>query len=252
VQCAPAYVFDIEVTKPGFQKGTAQAQVNITSQPMPGPGGQMTVHANTHPPVVSKGQPTEIIVRALTPQGDPIPQAHVKIHAGGGSFIHSNATTVDGQTDGNGMFATPWECMQCAPTYVFDIEVTKPGFQTGTAQTQVNITSQPMPGPGGQMTVRANTHPETISRGQPTEILVKVLTPQGDPIPQAHIKISAGGGLFHHSNTTTIEGETNAQGDFSTPWKCNQCAPAYVFSIEVTKPGFEKITTQAQVNITTN
>ena len=213
---------------------------------------QIIVHTDTNPAVVSKGQPTEIIVRALTPQGDPIPQAHVKISAGGGAFIHSNSTTVDGQTDTNGMFTTPWKCVYCAPAYVFAIEVTKSGFQKGTAQARVNIASQPIPGPGGQMTVRVNTHPETISRGQPTEILVKALTPQGDPIPQAHVKISAGGGLFLHSNTTTIQGETNAQGDFSTPWKCNQCAPAYVFSIEVTKPGFEKTTTQAQVNIITN
>jgi hypothetical protein len=73
---------------------------------------------DTNPAVVSKGQPTEIIVRALTPHGDPISQAHVKISAGGVAFIHSNSTTVDGSTDANGMFSIPWECVQCAPTYL--------------------------------------------------------------------------------------------------------------------------------------
>jgi hypothetical protein len=106
---------------------------------MPIPGGQIIVHTEIHPPTVSKGQPAEIFVRALTPQGAPIPDAHVKVGAGGGVFLHSNGLIVDGQTNPNGEFGTPWKCDQCASAYVFDIEVTKPGFKKGTAQAAVKI-----------------------------------------------------------------------------------------------------------------
>ena len=252
-QCAGGYGFVVEVTKPGFQKGTANVHVNISSHPMqkPIPGGQINVHSEIHPPTVSKGQPTEIFVRALTPQGTPIPQAHVKISVGGGFFIHSKTTTVHGQTNPQGDFGTSWKCNQCAGGYEFVIEITKPGFKKGTDRVHVNISSHPMqkPIPGGQINVHSEIHPPTVSRGQPTEIFVRALTPQGTPIPYANVKISAGGGLFLHSKGIIVHGQTNANGEFGTPWKCDQCASAYVFDIEVTKAGFKKGTTQATVKI---
>ena len=65
------------------------------------------VHAGTHPPAVSKGQPTEIRVEVLSAKGNPVPGAHVKISAGGGVFLHSNNTTVHGQTDPHGKDPKP-------------------------------------------------------------------------------------------------------------------------------------------------
>jgi len=256
-QCAGGYGFVIEVTKPGFQKGTANVHVNISSQPVqkPIPGGQIIVHSEIQPPTVSKGQPTEIFVKALTPQGTPIPQAHVKISVGGGFFLHTKTTTAHGQTNAQGDFGTPWQCNQCAGGYEFVIEVTKPGFKKGTNRVHVNISSQPvpkpMPIPGSQIVVHPELHPPTVSRGQPTEIFVRVQTPQGIPIANAHVKIGAGGGIFLHFNGLTVNGQTNANGEFATPWKCNQCAPAYVFDIEVTKPGLKKGKAQATVKINT-
>jgi hypothetical protein len=97
------------------------------------------VNASTHPDTVSKGQPTDIRVGAFSNQGDPIPDAHVKISAGGGVFLDATGLVVEGQTDINGVFVTPWKCMQCAPAYVFSIEVTKPGFDKGKAEAKVNI-----------------------------------------------------------------------------------------------------------------
>jgi hypothetical protein len=220
------------------------------------------VHAGTHPPTVSKGQPTEIRVEVLSDKGTPVPGAQIKISAGGGVFLHSNKTVVHGQTDEHGVFVTPWECMQCAAAYVFDIEVTKPGFEKGTAQARVNIGSQPfkppkplkplkpVPGQGGPITVYAGTHPPTVSKGNPTEIRVEAISNQGTPIPDADVKILAGGGVFLHSNNTVVHGKTDEHGVFVTPWECMSCAAAYVFDIEVTKPGFEKGTAQARVNIT--
>lgn len=252
-QCAPAYVFNIEVNKPEFQGWKGEATVHITSEPAPepspGPGGQIFANASANPPIISRAQPTGIRVEAFSDQGDPIPGAYVKISVGGGFFIDSNNTTIEGNTGGDGVFETPWKCIQCAAAYVFDIEVNKPGFKGWKGETRVEITDQPSPVEGGPINVNASTHPDTVSKGQPTEIRVEVFSNQADPIPDAHVKISAGGGMFLDSKGLVVEGQTDINGVFVTPWKCIQCAPAYVFDIEVTKPGFDKGKAEAKVNI---
>ena len=249
LQCAPTYIFSIEVTKPGFNKWMGKAEVNIAEHPLPVQCGPINVNAGTHPPDVSKGQATEIRVEALSAQGTPIPHADVKISAGGGIFLDSNNTVVHGKTDPSGVFLTPWKCVQCAPGYEFDIEVTTPGFEKGLAKAHVNITAHPSPVPGGPINVHADTHPSTVSKGQPTEIRVEALSAQGTPIPHADVKISAGGGIFLDSKNTVVHGKTDPNGVFLTPWKCVQCAPGYEFDIEVTTPGFEKGQAKAHVNI---
>ncbi len=247
--CAPDYVFNIEVNKPGFQGWKGEAGVHIATQPKPGPGSEIFANASANPPVISRAQPTVIRVEAFSDQGDPIPGAHVIISAGGGFFIDSNNTTVEGNTEADGAFETPWKCIQCAPAYVFAIEVNKPGFKDWKGETRVEITDQPGPVQGGPINVNASTHPGTVSQDQPTNIRVEAFSNQGDPIPDAHVKISAGGGVFLNSNGTVIEGQTDINGVFVTPWKCLKCAPAYVFDIEVNKPGFEKGKAEARVNI---
>ena len=248
-QCASAYIFNIEVNKPGFQGWKGEATVHITTQPAAGPGSQIFANTSTNPPVTSKAHPTVIRVEAFTGQGDPIPGAHVIIRAGGGFFIDSNNRVVEGHTEANGIFETPWKCIQCAAAFVFDIEVNKPGFQGWKGETKVEISSQPGPVQAGPININAGTHPATISKGQPTDIKVEAFSNQADPIPDAHVKISAGGGVFLDSKGLVIEGQTDIDGVFVTPWKCMQCAPAYVFSIEVTKPGFDKGKAEAKVNI---
>ncbi len=219
----------------------------ITQAPVQ--AGTIIANAGTHPPTVSKGQPTEIRVEAISDKGTPIPHADVKISAGGGIFLDSNKNFVHGKTDPNGVFLTPWKCVQCAPGYEFNIVVTKPGFEKGMAKAHVNITAHPSPVQGGPITVHAGTHPSTVSKGQPTEIRVEAFSAQGTPIPHADVKISAGGGIFLDSNNIVVYGITDPNGVFLTPWKCVQCAPRYEFDIEVTKPGFEKGKAKAHVNI---
>jgi hypothetical protein len=248
-QCAPAYVFNIEVNKPEFQGWKGEAVVHITSEPAPGPGNQIFANASADPPIISRAQPTGIRVEAFSDQGDPIPGAYVKISVGGGFFIDSNNPTVEGNTGDDGVFETPWKCIQCAPAYVFAVEVNKPGFKGWKGETRVEITDEPGPVEGGPINVNAGTHPGTVSPGQPTEIRVEAFSNQADPIPEAHVKISAGGGMFLDSNGLVVEGQTDINGVFVTPWKCIQCAPAYVFDIEVTKPGFGKGKAEARVNI---
>lgn len=248
-QCAPAYVFNIKVNKPGFPGWKGEAAVHIASQPAPGPGNQIFANAGANPPVISQAQPTVIRIEAFSDQGAPIPGAYVKINVGGGFFIHSNNTTIEGNTEADGAFETPWKCTQCAPAYVFAVEVNKPGFKGWNGETRVEITNEPGPVQGGPIQVNAGTHPDTVSTGQPTDIRVEAFSDQGDPIPGAHVKISAGGGVFLNSNGLIVEGQTDFNGLFIAPWRCLQCAPAYVFDIEVNKPGFEQGKAEARVNI---
>jgi len=248
-QCANAYIFNIKVNKPGFPDWMGEAAVHIAPQPAPGPGSQIFVNASANPPMISKAQPTEIRIEAFSDKGAPIPGAYVKISVGGGFFIDPNATIVEGHTGDDGVFETPWKCIQCAPAYVFAVEVNKPGFKGWKGETRIEITDKPGPVEGGPINVNASTHPGTVPPGQPTDIRVEAFSNQGDPIPGAHVKINVGGGMFLHSNGLVVEGQTDISGVFVTPWKCLQCAPSYIFDIEVDKPGFEKGKAEARVNI---
>ena len=93
------------------------------------PQATLIVHVDIDPPTVSVGQPTDIRIEVLSAPGNPLPGAHIEISAGGGVFLDSGSTVVGGQTGGDGMYATPWKCDQCASAYVFNITVNKPGFQ---------------------------------------------------------------------------------------------------------------------------
>jgi hypothetical protein len=218
------------------------------------------VKTGTHPSVLAPGQNTEIVVEVRSDSGVPLSQAYVTISAGGGLFIYNKKLMVEGMTDNNGVFVAYWQCTQCAPAYVFNVEVSKPGFATWRGNARVNIdfkltppppTPQPPqpPGTGGVIRVHAAANPPNIPPGQPTEIVVRSETMQGHPLPQAEVRITAGGGVFFGSNTTVVYGQTDVHGVYRAPWKCMPCAQSYVFNIEVVKPGFNPGKGQAEVHI---
>jgi hypothetical protein len=209
-------------------------------------------NAVTHPDTVTIGQPTEIRVEVFSDQGSPLVNAQVKISAGGGMFLDSNDTVIEGQTDSNGIYVAPWKCDQCAATYVFNIEVNKPGFQGWTGEATVNISSSPPPGQGTQIFATAGVDPPVVSPAQPTLIRVEAFSEQGNPIPYAIVTIHSGGGIFIDSNSTTIEDHTGPDGVFETSWKCLQCASAYILQIQVNKPGYKGWAGEARVEIVNN
>lgn len=213
------------------------------------PAASIEAKAGTHPDTVTIGQPTEIRVEVFSDQGTPLINARVKISAGGGVFLDSNDTVIEGQTDSNGMYAAPWKCDQCAPAYVFNIEVNKPDFQGWTGEATVNIISSPPPGQGTQIFATATVDPPAVSPGQPTLIRVEAFSEQGTPVPHATVTIHSGGGMFIDSNTTTLEGHTGSDGVFETSWKCLQCASAYEFNIKVAKPGYKGWEGETRVEI---
>jgi hypothetical protein len=205
IQCAPAYVFDIRVSKPGFTPWSGSARVNIDFKlkpppppPQPtGPGGAIIVHAAAYPPNVLPGHPTEIVVRSETPQGHPLPHAAVKITAGGGVFIGSNTTVVNGQTNQHGVYRTPWKCMPCARSYVFNIEVFKPGFNPGKGHAEVYIDSkkftEPLKKSAPDLVVSGvYIYPATPAAGKYFTVVVHVKNqgngPSGNFDLQMHIK----------------------------------------------------------------
>jgi len=103
--------------------------------------------------------------------------------------------------------------------------------------------------PIGPMIVTATPNPPVISRGQQTRVSVYVQDSQGRPLPQATVTLSAGGGRFNRTGTSTVSGATDSSGSYTGYWSCDPCAPAYVSEVRVTKPGLGEANAQWQVQI---
>ena len=110
------------------------------------------------------------------------------------------------------------------------------------------------PEPEHSITVRVNTYPRTILAGESTEISVIALS--GDvPVPGANVKISAGGGFFEDTGNVITTGITNDEGVFRTIWHTYEKSAytgemSYVFSVDVSKPGYESGYGEGEVFIT--
>jgi hypothetical protein len=84
--------------------------------------------------------------------------------------------------------------------------------------------------------VEASSQPSSIAAGEWTTITVTA-TQDGQPLPAAQVRVTAGGGVFRGSKSTQVEGATDANGVFETSWSCQPCAPAYGISLEAWKDG---------------
>ncbi len=102
---------------------------------------------------------------------------------------------------------------------------------------------------GGPIVVTVTANPPVVSPGQPTLVNVYVQDSQGQSLPAAVVTLSSGGGRFDRSGTATVSGATDPAGVFQAYWSCAACAPAYVNSVRVTKPGYEEATAQWRVEI---
>jgi hypothetical protein len=115
--------------------------------------------------------------------------------------------------------------------------------------TPSNPLQQTEPISGGPIIVTATANPPVVSRGQNTTINVYVQDSQGRPLPFATVTLSSGGGRFNRTGTTTVSGPTDSSGAFDAYWSCDNCAPAYVSGVRVTKSGYEEAKAQWRVKI---
>lgn len=133
-----------------MDNGVELTRATLPGKQPPAQGGKINVIVTALPPIVGPSQKTVISVRAVSDQGNPIPGADVKLSAGGGVFDQSKDRFVSGKTDNAGFFETHWHCVKCGSSYGIDVEVTKPGYQTGTTQLTINIKSFEKLQPVGQ------------------------------------------------------------------------------------------------------
>jgi hypothetical protein len=102
---------------------------------------------------------------------------------------------------------------------------------------------------GGTIGVAAVAVPFDIGVGQMTEIRVQTLDSSGAPLAGATVTVSAGGGTFLATGTTTVSGVTGTDGYFRTPWQCSPCAGGYVMDVTATKTNYDKGTGVVSVKI---
>ena len=102
---------------------------------------------------------------------------------------------------------------------------------------------------GGRIVLTATSNPPIISQGQKTTINVFAQDSQGHPLSSATVTLSVGGGRFDQTGTATVSGQTDSSGVFRAYWSCNYCAPAYIGSVRITKPGYEEADSQWRIEI---
>jgi hypothetical protein len=101
---------------------------------------------------------------------------------------------------------------------------------------------------GGPIDVRLSVNPVTISYGDVTELVVQVISSRNTPIAGANVVVSAGGGVFLSSGSTTATGTTDASGSFRTTWRMpDPAAQGYGLGVTVSKPGFSDGTGECMV-----
>jgi hypothetical protein len=88
--------------------------------------------------------------------------------------------------------------------------------------------------------VTAAASPAVVAPGQPTTIAVTVRNASGRPVSGAKVVLSADGGTFTGAGQPrVIDGVTSAEGLFRAEWRCQPCAPAYQFGVEVGGAGLQ-------------
>jgi hypothetical protein len=80
--------------------------------------------------------------------------------------------------------------------------------------------------------------PAVVTPGQPATIAVTVRNASGRPISGAKVVLTTDGGTFTGAGQPrVIDGVTSAEGVFRAEWRCQPCAPAYQFGVEVSAAG---------------
>jgi hypothetical protein len=101
----------------------------------------------------------------------------------------------------------------------------------------------------GQIVAVASAFPTVVSEGQRTKISVVAYSGEYEPISDAKVKVSAGGGVFTQTGSTVVLGVTDAQGTYTVEWLCTPCAAGYEFGVEVFKSGYVSESTRTSVAI---
>lgn len=121
---------------------TTYVSAPLTSTP-PKP---ITVSVNTNPRTISAGGSTVVSVVVLS-DNSPVPNANVKVGAGGGYFSDTGNTVSTGTTDNNGVFKTVWYTYDRSVYtgtgylyYAFSVSVNKQGYVSGDGEDQVKVT----------------------------------------------------------------------------------------------------------------
>jgi len=107
----------------------------------------------------------------------------------------------------------------------------------------------------GSILIKAAASPDKVDAGKSALITVSALTPDGkSPVPGASVTIATGGGFFEVVGTPKITGSTDNNGMFKAIWHTQpksayQANLDYVFSIEVTKAGYETSRGEAVISV---
>ena len=109
-----------------------------------------------------------------------------------------------------------------------------------------------------RLKINVAINPPSISPGEKTALTTTVQDSLGNPVLNATVVFSAGGGRYLsqtekydpksrlHGPYQTV-GRTGMDGKFTTWWVCNPCAPAYVMGVESSKEDY--ISTKKSIKV---
>jgi hypothetical protein len=146
-----------------------------------------------------------------------------------------------------------------AAAVVFLVGGTSPWWWTRLfPEKNINRTELPLENPrpprtpstGEPVRIECTANPQAIPSGGQAGIRVFVFNEQNIPISGAIVLIESGGGWFSSNGTTSVTGQTDSGGVFTTKWKApNPALKGYILSVTATRTGILDAKGECQVPI---
>ena len=131
---------------PAVKEETAQSLKELKYSLNP-----LQLDIKVHPPIVSPGQKSTIIVTVRDAHDDLVRDANVVVAAGGGKFLQRANTPYNpksrlhepysksGSTNMRGEFMTWWVCNPCASAYFLSVKASKGGYLDAKSEFKIQI-----------------------------------------------------------------------------------------------------------------
>jgi len=264
-----SYVFLVEVSMAGFRTASSERELQVTVVAPDRPDRPdrpptlrpMGMQVSTRSPSVKAGGSATIMVRVHTSAGEPLPRARVRISVGGGSFWTTRTATVDGFTDGDGLFRAVWTTEKAGnyradTTYRFEALAEMTGYRSARDSMLLTVRAARSTAPARPpvILVSASVESPRIAATGATRIVVRASTPGRRALAGAAVQINCGGGVFDGARGPSITGLTGADGIYRAVWRPGdprtyRADLTYTFGVRVTKAGHQAAAAETRVTV---
>lgn len=236
VAAPTVYLINATASKTGYI--TAIGSDTITVIPMIVEEPLFVTITEVPDPVISGGI-SKVKVHVTTSNGAPVNEAYVRVFTKNGTLEPLNGTT-----DATGDFYSEYYAPKVDITSKFEIlaMASKKGYQSAKGSDAITV----YPDQLNRLVVVVSEIPDPVLSGEISKVTAHVTTPDGSPVSNARVEVSATGGTL-----SPINGTTDINGDFKSDYKAIVSMPA-TFEIKAfaSKSGYASAVDYDTINVT--